>query len=442
MSTIKKAFAFVIIAVGFISVFLSVMSSSTKVLHQHATGMNILRCSNHDRFGYVLANDYSDQVTGAMPNIVCLQCWATTVSHQLRVVEPFLHEGSKLGFDLTTTDENSVKLSDILDINDMERLAREKGFSPLISWNHFLEHAPQDLILVCMCTFSRRVPCADQNKTFYQEAITFADNNGFQIVRYVYKANNTNTAMEFREIVYGTHNPSRSVVLFNSWSGIIHSALPQKYRIGISDTKNCTRSNFVRNSWVNSSKQIKKDARNYRERYMLNSDRYISVMFRSEFFVIRNRLKKMNSTKQMSLLKQCVNSISDYVHRMKMLHGIESVFLTMDCRKQGSAGYREPLLSLRKSVKYTKQSVDTVAPLLYKRLYGNSSSLEDWDDSFDKIGSYKAPGYIAQIQKYLASNGTCLLTAGGGSFQESAKILYEKIHTDTEVDCILDIPKC
>ena len=129
-----------------------------------------------------------------------------------------------------------------------------------------------------------------------------------------------------------------------------------------------------------------------------------------------------------------LTALCDLVDNMKKKYGIESVFLAMDCRKQGSFGYRKKFKE--KSI----SSVTDVASLLYRKLYGNSSSLEDWDDSFDNISSYKVPGYIAQLQKELAASGTCLLTAGdlgSSSFQKSAKAIHLHIH-NSSTQCIHD----
>ena len=42
---------------------------------------------------------------------------------------------------------------------------------------------------------------------------------------------------------------------------------------------------------------------------------------------------------------------------------------------------------------------------LYKKLYGNSSTLEEWDESFYSVSSFRNEGYIAMLQKYLAARG-------------------------------------
>ena len=338
-------------------------------------------------------------------------------------MEPFL-KGSKFSVDLTTVDNNVVRMRDFLDIESWHDYSSKRKYAPIVSWNHFLQHAPRDLILVfkacpIYCTPEKR---KEYVRNFYKTTLVFIKNNGFRVIRSV---NNTKgylyTDQEFRELVYGGYSPDKTVVLFNTWGGIENKGPVRAYREGISDMKKCSRGTFADLKWLKNSELIKKDAQHYREEYL--DRKYISVMFRSEHFSNRYNLKKLDPEKQVLLLTKCVNAISKYVNGLKKKHKIDSVFLTVDCRKHGSAG-------LNKASPVNTQ-LNQAATLLYQQLYGNSSSLEDWDDSFDNISSYKAPGYIAQLQRYLAASGTCLLTAGGGTFQESARHFHEEMHKDS-----------
>ncbi len=117
--------------------------------------------SSSTRTGYVLATHFSDQLTGSMWNTLSLQCWVPTLPGDVRVVEPFLHYGSLLGVNLNPypdvhvkpdgkagphyaegqTFENTVRLSDIIDINEWSEYVSANDLAPLISWS-FIEHMP------------------------------------------------------------------------------------------------------------------------------------------------------------------------------------------------------------------------------------------------------------------------------------------------------------
>lgn len=399
-------------------------------------------------FGYVFVSHYSDQMTGASLNIISMQCWASSISPGVKVVEPFLHKGSGFGVnlipntdsELQSEDEtNLVRLRDVLDIENWERQTNVKGYAPLISWKEFLQHAPHDLILVSRECLGDAKKCATYYRKFNATALLFAQQHNFRIVRNVHDKYQLYTAQGYRDLVYGNFNPSRSVVLFRYWGGI-YQAKPKMYRIGISDAKGCSRRSFL-STLFQTSEMIKQDGQHYMEQYMPEAIRegYISVMFRIERFGLNHNFKHINSTEKKKLmLADCVNNIGKWVDNLKKQFRIKTVFLSMDCRKQGSKAFRRP-----SGHEYLSNDlVNSMASMLYETLYGNTSSLEEWDESFDTIASFRTPGYLAQLQKYLASHGTCLLTAGGGSFQFSAEKLYNETLKHSDVNCAIKVPKC
>ncbi len=103
------------------------------------------------------------------------------------------------------------------------------------------------------------------------------------------------------------------------------------------------------------------------------------------------------------------------------------VFLTSDCSKHGSAVIR--LVSSERNEMMVKATAR-----FYELIYNNSSSFEMMDDIFSRSASFSTPGYIALLHKYLAARGACILTAGGGVFQSSARSLHNTYH--------LSGPKC
>ncbi len=77
-------------------------------------------------------------MTGSPLNLVSLQCWASTLRPDVRVVEPFVRH-SRLGVNLYTasnasapeTENSSVRLRDILDLDEWERQTTVKrNFGP------------------------------------------------------------------------------------------------------------------------------------------------------------------------------------------------------------------------------------------------------------------------------------------------------------------------
>ena len=135
-----------------------------------------------------MAMHYSDQMIGATKNVLNLQCFASLHLKGVRVVEPFLHPiGSTLGVSLSPShdkldpqDMNTVKLSDIFDISEWTEYSRSRNYTPLISWNNFLDIHPKGLILVHHTWQTN--DCGDHMTQATKEFVT---ENNFDIVRKV-----------------------------------------------------------------------------------------------------------------------------------------------------------------------------------------------------------------------------------------------------------------
>ena len=187
---------------------------------------------NTSDLGYVLATHYSDQLTGSTTNVISLQCWASTLPGNIRVVEPFLHYGSLLGFNLNPYPdnitkpvrgagpryeesqkfENSVKVSDIFDITQWNNYISAHHFAPFISWSYFIQHAPKQLIIVdqvCDGTTTTCMKCANtaffESNLFLKFAEQFAQFYKFQLVHRICYQRETYSQKKFQELVYGRH---------------------------------------------------------------------------------------------------------------------------------------------------------------------------------------------------------------------------------------------
>ena len=242
-----------------------------------------------------------------------------------------------------------------------------------------------------------------------------SENYGFKVVRRVHFPTRSMSDEYFTKLVYGTYPPDEVVVIFNNWGGIGGNF---RWDVGI-NLRRCDRSHYIRSFPL--SLRIKKDALLYSQKY-LSAKAYISIMVRFEYFIINHRInEKMKEEHILSLLQKFYGSIIERASRFKAEHKTNAVFLAMDCGKYGSNGFT--------STSKAKNLISNSIKKFYGRLYGNSSTLEDWEESFDSVSSFANTGYVAMLQKHLAASGTCLITAGGGSFQRTTKDLYYKYNT-------------
>jgi hypothetical protein len=389
-------------------------------------------------YGYVMALHYSDQMTGSTLNLLSLQCWAHSLApkyrdpHQyVKVVEPFLRR-SVLGLDdqhrihMNNTAEHlkSVTLSDVFDMVEWERFTSRKHYAPLVSWEYFLKNSPRKIIIVereCL-NYRRCMGCGDERTMDLLRSIEVLQGRyGYEVVRRVcYHPLKYSKNSEFRALVYADYAPHEVVVVVNYWGGL--ETYLSQWRIPISDMGHCSRRRGNGIFQTPLSLQLRNDALQYTKKYM-STAKYISVMIRLEHFYIKHKelLQEKSREVMLQVLGQLYDQIVTKTDYFKSKYNIKDVLLTMDSRKQGS----ETFLLRRNAM--LAMMAGTVN-ILYNRLYGNSSTLEEWDQSFYNVSSFKTEGYLAMLQKYLAASGTCLITAGGGTFQETAIKMYHQYH--------------
>ena len=312
--------------------FVSEDSSSIPVLAPPDLRMNT------SDLGYVLATHYSDQLTGSTANVISLQCWASTLPGNIRVVEPFLHYGSLLGFNLNPYPENitkpvggtgpryeegqkfenTVKVSDIFDIAQWSNFISAHHFAPFISWSYFIQHAPKQLIIVdqvCVGTTSTCMKCANdgffESNLFLKFAEQFAQFYRFQLVRKICYQRKTYSQKTFQELVYGPYNPQDSVVIFSHFGGVEKNG--DRFRTRV-DSDRCSRGNcFVS---VSTSPQILSQSATYIGKYMPRArvSGYVGVMVRMEHIALAHAFTRMRKKQQNITMMKCFEKIADQVN--------------------------------------------------------------------------------------------------------------------------------
>ena len=381
------------------------------------------------------------------------------------MVEPFM-SNTLFGVNLNTIGEsnNTVKLGHVF------KWEMKKSYAPLVSWDNFITHAPRKLILVereCLGVDSGKkcMECNSGYRAFLDSAKAFANRYHFKIVRRVCHPSVLIPESKFKNLVYSNHDPSQVVVLFNMWGGVNNFG-PLTIRIPLTGprAKKCYRGQFL-NINMPVSENIIRDSDNYIKRYLPEgvNKGYISVMMRTEHLLNSFHKFKGKSDKDiLYVIKKCCDSILTKVNALKNEYGVESVFFTADNRKQGSAFFSKPSgstlvevknmktylgsvprlhnLFFAESGKLERVSTDSVS-MLYQMLFGNSSTLDEWDRSFEEIASFGTAGYIGLLQRYLAIKATCLLTAGGGVFQSNAR-KFHSLHHHESPPCAFQIKEC
>ena len=80
------------------------------------------------------------------------------------------------------------------------------------------------------------------------------------------------------------------------------------------------------------------------------------------------------------------------------------------------------------------KAVEEHAEEFMSTVYGRNMSLGEWEERCISTSKLKFPGYISILQKQIAARGEVLVLVGPlSTYQQSAKILYERLHKRKQV---------
>ena len=199
----------------------------------------------------------------------------------------------------------------------------------------------------------------------------------------------------FFNAIFGKYEPSNATVVFSHWmglSGILHdtSCIHQDHLVYL----------------VPPSSAVRQDADNYIVKY-LNRSKYIALVVRMEKTMVHLLHRDP------IIVEKCFDIIPDYMDRLKNTSGINTVFMSVDFGKFGSSTMKQ--YENKMTAKFTH---------FFRRLYGSSFTISQWEESFEETARYKSESYIALVQSWVAVKAEHLIMSGGGSFQNHVVQLF------------------
>lgn len=377
------------------------------------------------RLGYLIALKYYEQQTQATKNFLQMQCLASNYSMQ--VVEPFISK-SQLTFSLSQgqKEQMPLRLGDLIDMGLWNQQAVGRyGYPPVASWEDFLANAPRNVVLVCVkCRDPPRIKipkpgsnfrlgCSDDCFDKFNSTLSFLSEYHFRLVRkacanFVAYAGSVTSEDFLRNILLESRYRREDVtVILSEFRGFFGL-----YRMQIlSPCGLITHADIKRNLQIMPSQRLVQEARKYSE-MNFGKRPYISVLVRVEKIVLHSLL---NITK-------CADEVVSVLERFD----VQEYFLAMDVGRYGSSG----------SILHDLQPH---GEQLFRRVYGDRWTFEQWEESFTRASSSNNPAYVANLQRTLAAMGRCLLMVGAGGFQAQARNLYEKYHPEASSRCVYKI---
>ena len=311
--------------------------------------------------------------------------------------------------------ENNIKLRDIYDIEAWNEMSDHYHYNRLASWESFIADATQDLILI------ENQWWRDCNLSVLIEKFSgFFKTFNFRIVKTVclnFEKSGAMNAGQFKGVVYGEYAPEQVTVIIDRLPGIGGVGPWNTAVEGRSCSKEWYYDHIIN---MPPSKRIKRDAEEYINRYFGSKEDFVSLMIRFEHRLKATKTDKLAEVKSiLEKVRQKWTVVADRQH-------LNATFLAFDVGKYGSADF------------YLIRVVGPMGEILtevhkfFDSLYNGSISYSEWEDSFVEVSGVKSgsgvAGYVAILQKEIASQGRCIILVGGGSFQESAGHMHQLNH--------------
>ena len=421
----------------------------TRQLHQVKQQFS----SSSSQFGYVITQTYGGQMTRAIKNMMIQQCWAGTVGDPLHIVEPFSSESnlfhSPRFWDALRHNQlhEAATFSEYYDLDYFNELSQKEKGASVVKWNDFLNNAPRTAVVVtippggCRGLLSLTASKPQYLSTSkckgsksYQAFLQGLLKLKFSFVKELCvdcgRLQRPLTLTELRNEVYGGRKVSETTLIFSGWRSfnVVSSWLQlPSYCVNAQKPDSSTR--------LIPSLSVLNHTNYYRNR-ILKSKKVIAVMLRIERFLTLKVMGRSNETID-SCLSNTLKIHKRVLQNPKMANS--STFLTLDIGRFGSGIMKDPSTVAR----FGQDSLSSIREAVYnvfKHLYKGRWTMPSWEQSFiEATSGIVERGYIAMLQRSIATHADCLILMGGGSFQQVAAYQYMKHHQGQSKPCLYSV---
>ena len=395
---------------------------------------------------FILTIRFGGQQGAGLNGLVSQQCFISNLDIPAYIVEPFVTNSILGHTNLNHT--NNLKFSDMFNIDTFNKESKKSGYAPLVRWDFFMNSAPDRAILVEFDFGGRKMnqvvwdghntvesPC--YKGRLYPELKSLA-NVTLCVVRIVRiccvysrrdqlsRPNTIMTTQELRRGIFGDWISNKLTLVFQHWSGWWH--VP----------KTCS-PHSVKGK-IYPSEQLYKYSKAYKD-FFFKSNKVVAFVLRFEHLISAGNYNVSDCMSKFHHVHEDLNSILTNA----------SVFVAADLGKyqSGSWGMTFSVSNInRKRGEQIKSTFINALSGLIDRL--TPWTFKEWESSFNQItGGIKDVGYIASLQRNIASMADCLvfLIKGGSSFQNLIIQEYRSYHPNQSEPCIHfvcteDCPKC
>ena len=383
--------------------------------------------------GYVMVARYSGQQGGGLDGIVSLQCWLKTVDLPLPIVEPFVQD-SLLG--ALRDDFDRIKFSDVFDMANFNRASRSDEVAELVPWETYRAHAPPHAILVKIERVKVRPlpppvvewsaePGSGQCYVYNaSEEVPANGDRNYCFIRVVTAYHQLmNRHAISAEALHGTilagMDPNTVTIVLSLWRAPWMVSPCQ-----ISHTRHK----------VTDSPRLLMEAEDYQNQFMTRSA-YVAVMLRAEHSYLMIRNKKRYNIPNNYTLQGCLDeAVAKARAAMAELH-TDNAFVTADVGRYGTDTW---LWSLHRDHRSELPGIQQQVKHAVEEIYDNRWTFGQWEDSFSQVtGGIEDRGYVGALQRAIASQASCVVLLGGGSYQRLSFSGYlDRAAANTHSRCV------
>ena len=378
--------------------------------------------------------EYEGQQGNGIVSLKGFQCMLPSIYKNSYILEPHIKNSHVESFV-----QNSLYFSSFFDLKYFNTQSRKMAYSEIIEEKKFVESSPKHFIFIITKLGGgvRRVIWKAQDHNIsclqsediqslglkrYENILLHGIHMKYKCIVKVIelKTSNMRTSkvnwsesikhkQELHDFIFEKWSPHEVTLLFNYWSNAIH----------IPGTM-CNSTQFH----LKPSMELMDKARKYEERFLGGRSR-LAVMIRIERLA---QQAPSNEILKVNFIKECLQKTLSL--RNKVIGNSTDVLplLTIDVGGHyGSGSYR------------ASDDITSLARNMLTTLYNGSWTMSEWEKSFIQVADGVTDrGYIAALQRVLASRADCLIMTGGGGFQALARNGYQYYHNSSS-NCVFRV---
>ena len=414
--------------------------------------------------GYIVTLSYGkyDQQTVSACSVFVQMCWLKSfgLNSEMVLVEPFaksshLESNPEAWTAVEHHDKHRDEVMRYSDYFDLQHMQTHES-TKMVSWDQFLKNAPRNVVAVTVQDLSgESTKCYGRighpmlacksgprnqtqidhftsgcNTTEVDNAARYLKKYGFRVIKKVCLncgrglPSTGYSPSDITALIVDGIDIHNTTVIITQWSyatNLVKNCEIKKYCSAF----DCARASSKEYRKLMPSARLKEDANIYLKEVLNATSISVAIMIRTEML-----FKTLKAAQVIQHLKSLLHLYKDIKTKRRgiLLPGAKPL-ITIDIGTFGSVSRRSDYTN------YT-EIVSTFEYLL-SNLYSDEWNLELYENGFvTATGGVKESGYIAGVQRVLASQARCLVVCGGGHFQKLAEHFYRLEHPNSRNQCI------